>query len=139
LNNKNNMNTKNNIIIGGVVLVILAFAGGMMYGRTHAPVSASMKVPGNFQSMRAGSRQMGGMVAGQIISKDDMGVTVKLPTGGSKVILMGTSTPVSKTAAGSYNDIVVGAEVVITGSTNTNGSVNATSVQLRPELPTRNQ
>jgi hypothetical protein len=146
------MNKQNKIIIGGIVVIILAFFGGMKFGEARGVTAklgfgpAAMMAQG--QGGRAGvgmggragaGRQNGGFVTGQILSKDETSLTVKLPTGGSKVVILSTTTPVSKMAAGSYNDLSVGSEVMVTGSTNTNGSVNATSVELRPAPTTHNQ
>jgi hypothetical protein len=51
---------------------------------------------------------------------------------GSKIVFLSPATKVEKTVSGLVSDVVVGNQVVITGVVNSDGSVNATSIQLRP-------
>jgi hypothetical protein len=82
-----------------------------------------------------GIRNTGGFTTGEIISKDTTSITVKLATGGSKIIFLDANTKVSKSVDGSVNDLTTGTQVSITGTPNTDGSVNATNVQIRPNMP----
>lgn len=72
------------------------------------------------------------MVAGEIISKDEKSVTVKLRDGGSKIVFYYDGTKIDKFVSGNAADLEVGKNVVVSGTTNFDGSVTAQSVQVRP-------
>lgn len=126
---------QSNLIIIFVIIIILvgggAFYGGMKLGQ-------GQKGPGNFQ--RAG--QMNGanakrisnvnFINGDIIAKDDKSVTVKLRDGGSKIIFYSSTTEIGKMASGTLSDLSVGTSVMATGKVNTDGSISAQSIQIRP-------
>lgn len=90
-----------------------------------------------FTGTRTGGQNGVGMmnrggVNGSILSMDDKSITVKLVDGSSKIILFSTSTTYSNTVTSSKNDLKTGVEVAIFGTTNSDGSITATSVQLNP-------
>ncbi len=85
-----------------------------------------------------------GAVFGTIIAKDANSITVQLGGGpnasstnagasGSKIVLLNANTEVGKTVAGSSGDLVVGQTVVVNGTPNSDGSITAAMVQIRPE------
>ncbi len=120
------------IIIGGG-----AFYGGMKYG---ASANASMKTAngGDMQArmgqgMRGGNRG-GGFISGAIIAQDDKSITVKMRDGGSKIIFLSATTQVMKTTDGAASDLVIGKEVTAMGTANSDGSITAQSVQIRPAM-----
>lgn len=122
------------IVITIVVAGGLGFYGGMTYGRS---VSQASRRAGGFQqaAQQGGfgpSRQGGGITGGEIMSKDATSITVKLGSGGSKIVFVSSSTAVMKSAAGSLSDLVMGEQVVVSGSANSDGSITAQSVQIRP-------
>jgi hypothetical protein len=139
------MKNKKMVITSIVVIVIVgvgAFLGGTLYAKGKSPESRSMGNRGgqfsNIRGDRAGDmnvRGMGGFTGGEIISKDEKSITVKLMDGGSKIIFLGSTTKVSKSVDGSTEDLVVGKQVTITGTPNADGSLTAQSVQLRPNMP----
>ena len=128
------------LIIGGLVIAAALFYGGMKYGRAHAaPAAGSFGRGGaNFAGRpAAGGSRGGGLVAGQIISKDAETITIGLQAGGSRIVFLSTSTPVMKAAVGSLSDLQTGTNVVIMGSANPDGSLSAQSIQIRGATSTR--
>lgn len=132
------------IIIAVVVIGVGAFYGGMKYAESKSPTNSSLP-SGNFQNrgaangaggMRAGNGQTAGMnaVNGEIISKDDKSVTLKLRDGGSQIVFLSNTTEITKSAAGSLSDLEVGQNVFIGGKKNSDGSVTANTIQLRPNI-----
>ncbi len=133
------MNKK--IITGIIGVVILGgtFYGGMVYGKSSTP-SRGQFAGGQFAPNANGTRgtgarmgMNGGFTAGEIISKDATSVTIKMQDGSTKIVLVATSTQVMKSSVGSQNDLITGANITITGTANSDGSVTAQSVQIRPE------
>lgn len=149
------MNTsKKNIVIGILIVVLIgggAFYGGMKYAQgasvntrdsfgniSSAPRQALFQQNGGIQGTGRGMRNGGGFSSGQIISKDDKSITLKLKNGGSEIVFLTPETPVLKTTEGAQSDLTIGTNVVVTGTANQDGSISAQSVQLR-NLPSNAQ
>lgn len=138
------------IIIIVVIVAAGAFFGGMKYGQSKSSVNLGRD---NFQNMTPeerqqrvqqmgtagvgfrGDREGSGFASGEIISKDDKSVVVKLQDGGSKIIFFSDTTEVGKFVDGTSNDLEIGKTVVVNGKTNSDGSITAQSIQMRPEVP----
>lgn len=152
------------IIILAIITGAGAFYGGMKFQQSKGSGFIS---PADFQNLRNlspeerqqrfqqmggsgaglrgqfGGRNGGGVVTGEIISKDDpsasswqaKSVTVKLHDGGSKIVFYSDSTEIGKFASGTSADIEVGKSVMINGSANSDGSITAQSIQIRPTPP----
>jgi len=138
-----------------VVLIAIgggAFYGGMKYAESKNPQSNfarndfqnlrnlspedrqdMLQKSGTDLSARGGNRMGSGMIAGEIIAKDEQSVTVKLQDGGSKIIFYSGSTGIEKFMAGSSSDLEIGKTVMVNGKTNDDGSITAQSIQLRSE------
>jgi hypothetical protein len=141
----------------GIVVVIAvgagAFFGGMAYGQSKPPsAQEAMKVVQNLTPQQqaqlftsgtgsrgtgpggtggfAGRAAGGGLVAGDIIAKDATSITVKMSDGSTKIVLYSGSTTVNVAQAGTANDLVTGKTVTVTGTTNSDGSVTATRIQI---------
>jgi ribosomal protein L2 len=128
------------LIVGFLVVGGGSFYGGMAYAKStvkmrigNLPAGADFRTGG--RGAMAGSqgpaRAGGGFTTGDVISKDSGSVTIKLPAGGSKIVFYSSSTTVGKMTAGTMDDIVQDATVMVTGSANADGSVTAQSIQLR--------
>ena len=111
-------------------------AGGIGYfvGSSHAlgGAPANPTTRGNFAGRGAGAGGFGGGTTGSIVSNSGNSLTVSLKDGSSKVIFISASTTVMKTTAGSSSDLSSGTNVVVMGSTNSDGSITANSIQVRP-------
>jgi hypothetical protein len=128
-------------LIGGLIAVAIvgsgAFYGGMTYAKGKTPTRgqfANGQFTGAGTAGARGARTggMGGFAAGEILSKDASSITIQMPDGSTKIILVSTSTQIMKSAAGSLNDLTTGTEVIANGSTNGDGSITAQSIQIRP-------
>src|SRR5581483_917557 len=129
------MNSKTKIIIGAVVVAAIYFYGGYSYGSSktaQASTGRMMFTNGAGGGFRTGGMRNGGFTAGSIISKDDQSVTLKLQDGGSRIVFFSGTTQIMKSAAGTPSDLTVGENVMVTGSQNSDGSLTAQSIQVRP-------
>lgn len=134
------MNTKTKVIAAVVLVVVAgaAFYGGTVYAKGSAGGRSSFAA-GQFSrtgtstgtfTARGGAN--GGFTSGQILSVGNGSITVQGTDGSSKIILIGDSTQISKMATGSMSDLTAGTNVTITGTTNSDGSITATMVDIRP-------
>lgn len=146
------MNMKNKIIIIAVVAALTVGAGsfyaGMKYAQSQKTVGGRSA---NFNNLSQEERQQrflqtgggsegriianqsgAGFVNGEIIAKDNVSVTVKLRDGGSKIIFYSASTQVQKMADAPLGDLTVGNQAVISGTVNSDGTITAQTIQLRP-------
>ena len=141
-------NKKIGLGVVGVIILIAVFYGGMVYGGNNVRASIASRGLGFGQNtgsgMMRGNRTANGFTIGQIISKDATSITVQLvnggpntgTTGGSKIVFLDNNTKVTKSVDGTLSDLAIGTTVSITGTPNTDGSVSAQSVQIRPNIPT---
>lgn len=132
---------KNTWIIVAVVAIVVggaAFFGGTKYAQGKS-AGANNSFTGRMRQgqgagtgnrMIMGAGAAGGFTSGEVLSKDDKSITVKLRDGGSKIILFSTSTPVRKMSEGSLNDVIVGSQVTVMGQGGSDGSIVASSIQL---------
>jgi len=126
------------IIIVIIVVAGGAFYGGMKYTQSKAP---QRFMSGNLEERQHRFQQAGivGMMGagdsrpetGEIISKDETSITIKLRDGGSKIIFYSDSAEISKFASGTAIDLEIGKSVMVNGKTNQDGSITAQSIQLR--------
>lgn len=121
-------------ILGIVVIVGVAFYGGTVYGKKNNNLSSSPVGAGQLSGFNGvGARGMNnGFTSGEIISKDESSITIKSQDGSTKIALVGLKTQIMKSTTGSLDDLVTGASVTVTGVSNSDGSVTAESVQIRP-------
>jgi hypothetical protein len=117
-------------------VVILAVAGGSFYGGMAYKASQTPQRPSTSGFRNSGRFATGNsFVSGNIIAKDNQSITVKDRSGSSRIIFYSATTEVGKFVTGALNDIQVGQTVMASGKTNSDGSISATSIQIRPALP----
>lgn len=132
------------IIIALIVMGGGAFYGGMKYAQNK---SLQGSAQGNFQKLRSlspkerqqrlqkvGVRTGSGFANGEIISKDDRSITIKLQDSGSKIIFYSDNTKVSKFVNGTSDDLEIGKSITVKGTVNDDGSITAQSIQLRSNI-----
>ncbi len=151
------MNSKSIAITVVVALVVggAGFYGGTVHEKNSLVLNdqrLGMMVGGNFAGRNGGSQEQGqgqgrggaagmrggnggGFISGQIIAMDDKSITVKDRSGSSKIILYSSSATVGKTVDGSAADLATGQDVMVNGTTNSDGSVTAQNIQIRPAAP----
>jgi hypothetical protein len=129
-----------NQVIGAVVVLIIvgggAFYGGMSYAGSQTPARSTLAAggAGGFAG-RTGARggAAGGFTAGTIVSASQGTISIQQQNGSStEIVLVSPTTQILKTAAGSASDLSVGTTVTITGTSNSDGSMTANSIQIRP-------
>lgn len=120
-------------IIGLIIMLVLvsggSFYGGMLY-KTHQLQGQRTGLMGSRTSNRftAGAN----FISGDITARDAQSITVKMRDGSSRIIFYSTTTDVGKFTAGSMDDLQIGKTVMVNGKTNSDGSVTAQSIQIRP-------
>lgn len=125
------------VVVGGV-----AFWGGMTYAQSKAPSPRAGQFGQAGAGARGGFRGGANAAFGTIIAKDSNSITVQLggpnasstngSASGTKIVLYDTSTQVGKMVAGSATDLSIGASVTADGSANSDGSITAQMIQIRP-------
>ncbi|MDB5259496.1 MAG: hypothetical protein JWO73_704 [Candidatus Taylorbacteria bacterium] len=138
------MNMKTKIVVGMVVLAAAAFYAGNAYGKNGTAAQAQSGAQnsaagaafgnrnGGTRGAGSGMNMRGNLITGSVISKDDKSITISLREGGSKIVFFGANTAIMKTATGTVDDIQTNTQVMVSGSANSDGSVTAQSIQLRP-------
>lgn len=126
------------IIIATTVVIGGAFYGGMKYGQSQTPQTkfkAAFQNGGTMTDGTAGSTnsERNNFVNGEVIAKDEKSVTIKIMNGGSKIVFYSESTEIQKMTSGGPNDIIIGETVTVSGKTNSDGSITAQSIQVRPK------
>ncbi len=131
-------------IIGSALIILVITAGAFYAGMVYAKKSQSQQSgsASGTRFQRSGTMGAGGVgmrngaqgefVTGEILSKDATGLTVKLRDGGSSIIFVSGSTKITKQVDGTLADLTVGQQVTLTGDKNSDGSIAAQSIQLRP-------
>lgn len=124
------------ILIGGA-----AFYGGMLYAKSNPGTNFGGPMSqrnGNSGANFGGNKQAGtngfNGANGEVISKDDSSLTIKLRDGGSKIVFYSYATTVSKMTTGTTADLQIGENIMVSGETNSDGSITAKAIDLRPAI-----
>lgn len=122
------------IVFVSAVVAGISFFSGMKYQQSKTPVLGSSRFALNGQRGMGGNTRGFRPVSGEVLSTDEKSMTVKLPDGSTKIILLSDSTTYSKSNSGSKSDVQSGQTVTVFGTENSDGSVTAQNVQLNPEM-----
>jgi len=152
------MNKKSTLVIWAIVIAVVAFGAGWGIKGSSSPAATNgaSATAGAFSGAggaggargfggagRAGGAG-GGLVVGTVVSVDPTSISVALPnststtaTTGSTVVLYSTGTNILKSVIGSAADLSVGESVTVQGSANSDGSMSASTIQIRPTPPSQ--
>lgn len=138
--------TKTTLGIIGVVIAGASFFSRINYDQAQ---TASLASANSSPAVQNGQARMGGSggqrgmrggfngASGSIVAKDATSITLNLRDGsGSKIIFISPSATITKSVEGTAKDLIVGKEVLVNGSANSDGSINAQSIQLRSNFAT---
>jgi hypothetical protein len=127
------MNSKVLTVIIVIIVAGGAFFGGMQYQKSQVTGFAGGQGSAFRQRMGQGQGSSAFRpVRGNILSIDSNTMTVKLQDGSSKIVILSASTTYAKEASATVSDLNTGATVMVTGTSNSDGSVTAQSVQINP-------
>jgi hypothetical protein len=123
---------KKNLIIAIIAVLVVgagAFYGGMKYAGSKTTSTSSQ---GTRQfGQRGAGRNGGGFVSGTVLKQDATSITVKMPDGSTKIIFVPSSAKVQMSVDGKLTDVAIGKTVMVNGTTNSDGSVTASNIQIR--------
>lgn len=131
---------QNQILITAFVVIavgVSAFFGGMQYQKMQRGQFGQGRLTGQNPAMgnqfRGGQANMGRPVSGEIISSDDKSITVKLADGSSKIVLLNEQSKIMEATSSTKQSLTSGKNVMVFGTTNQDGSVTASNIQLNPQ------
>jgi len=129
------------ILIALIVVGIGGFFGGMKYGQSQALKNLTPEKMREIFQQRGQTFQRGeipqrqrervGFLSGQVISKDEKSLTIKLPDGSTKIVFVAESTQILKSVEGNIEDIEIGKQVLVSGEQTTEGYLTAKTIQIR--------
>ncbi len=132
---------KNTLAIAGVLVAVVFFGAGYF---TSSKL-AGPKAPGGMQFAPGGNgaqrqnaqmrnrNSLGGFINGELVKKDAGSFSLKQRDGSMKLVLITSSTKAMKMSEGTLDEFNVGQQVMVTGSANSDGSLTAQTVQIRPD------
>jgi hypothetical protein len=127
---------KKNIIILIIAILVAGgagFFGGMQFQKATGAktVATSGTTRGNFSgAARTRAASGAGFTSGQILSKTVNSLTIKLTAGGSEIVFLAPSSQIMESSTTTIANLNVGQSVMVTGTTNSDGSVTAKTVQV---------
>jgi hypothetical protein len=130
---------KNKIVILIAVLVTIAggcFYSGVLYEKnvTKQNIGLNRNQQNMLQNIKGENISDGiknnNANIGEIISKDQESITIKLMNGSSKIIFLSASAQVSKNINIDIEELEIGQNVAVQGMTNSDNSITAKSIQI---------
>jgi hypothetical protein len=120
------------IIAAAMILVYVSYSAGYQKGKK---ITFSQGPGSGFSGANSMRNRGAGIINGDVTSKDETSMTVRGRDGSSKIVLYSGTTQIMKSTTGTSSDVAVGTQVMIQGKTNSDGSITAQSIQIRPEMP----
>ncbi len=121
-----------------LVVALIALGGGYYWGKASAASNLQSAFAGGAGAFGSSTRRAagagatgGGLVTGQITAMDSSSITLQLANGNSEVVFFSSSTPVTEPTTVSPSTLKVGTNVMVGGTTNSDGSVTAQTIQVR--------
>jgi len=131
---------KNKIHIIWAIVVVIALVGGFFWGKGMAASGATAgRGTGRFAfgssttgfAGRGGFAAGGGFTAGQVTAVNGNSLMLQLANGNSENVFFSSSTQVIVPQPASISSIQPGAMVMVGGTQNSDGSVTASTIQVR--------
>jgi len=128
-------------IVIAVILMVISFYSGRIsapkieennfnnYANQGGRLSNMSNVPGAGLSRSGGNKA--NMLSGELISKDENNLTIKLPDGGSKIIFFSPTTVVSQLSTSTVDSLDIGQNIIANGTLNSDGSLSAFTIDSR--------
>jgi len=133
------------VVVVAVVVGGAAFWGGMTYAASKTTASTASRFAAGTAGFagRTGaagfSGAAGGGTVGTVVQVGSGSFTVQLPTStsttattGTKIVLVDSATEIDELEAVPVSNLQVGQSVTVAGTSNSDGSVTASSVMIRP-------
>ena len=133
---------KNTMIVTIIIAAIVGgggFFAGMQYQKAQQP-SFTMGQFKDGNMMRQGGTgtgiQSGNVaqeirpVSGEITSLDGESITIKMPDGSSKILVLSDKTTINKSSEGAVSDLKTGETVSVFGTEGSDGSVTAQTISI---------
>jgi len=128
------------VIVAAVVFAGAGFYAGVLYGSSKNSVAISSGAanrPSGAGNTLSGAA--GGVAYGEIVSVDTSSMTVKASNGSSKIVFFSDSAKITKNTEAQASDFAVGETVMAFGSTNSDGSINAKTIEINPQVRANSQ
>jgi len=131
---------KNTTLIMIVLVIVVGaagFFGGMQYQKSQRSSFAGQfggAGNGTFGSRTGTGRNGARPVNGDILNSDDKSITVKLADGSTMIVLVTSSTTINKATTATKSDLTTGVKVAAFGTTNSDGTMTATNIQINPMM-----
>ena len=119
------------VVVGALCAIVFFFVGksvGASGAASSARSAFASSTRGGFAG-RAGAG--GGFAAGQIVSLSANSMTIQLANGNSEVVFYSSSTQIVAPQTVPVSSLKAGSQVMVGGTTNSDGSVTASTIQVR--------
>lgn len=130
------MNTKAMLLLTAIIALAVGFGTGY-YAKGAMTPQRGVRFAQGQAGAQVGRFGANGQrpVTGTIQSISATSMTVQSPDGSTHAVLLDNNTQYKKTADATQTDFAQGAQVMVVGTSNPDGSVTAASVQTAPQRP----